>query len=221
MKAKDFAELEKRLLPNFPGFTIKGKLLFVSPVERTLRGFHFEPSAFSQKDFYVNMFFLPLCVPVKRAHFTFGHRIGSEKRWSRDEAGLEANLASEMQKETPFLASLRTPKEVARALEPLSKRLNPHCHEAFAYSLIQAGEIKAAEQALDNLLKLIDTTVPWQKEIASRAQLVRDKLRRNVEEAQKQLDVWENETVSSLGLEAFRPSASFPARERPWDSMST
>ena len=78
-----------------------------------------------------------------------------------------------------------------------------------------------AEQALDNLLNLIDTTVPWQREIASRAQLVRAKLRRNVEEAQKHLYGWEAETVSNLGLEAFRQSASLSAREEPWDSMST
>ncbi len=221
MKTKEFVDLEKRLLPNFHGFTIKGKLLFISPVKNTLRGFYFEPSAFTGKNFYVNRFFLPLCVPAKRVHFTFGHRIGSEKRWSKDDPTFDTDLTSEMLKEVPFLTSLKTPKDVARALEPLTKRPNPHCHEAFAYTLIQAGETRAAAEVLDALLKLTDTTVSWQQEIALRAQLVRNMLLKSPEEAQKQLALWESETASNLGLEMFRQSSANFISEEPWDSMST
>jgi hypothetical protein len=100
---REFVAIEKRLLPNFPGFAIKGALMFIQPLGDTLRGFHWEPSGFSKKEFYVNAFFLPLYVPTKHLHFTFGHRIGSTKRWSADRSDLETALSSEMQKEASFL----------------------------------------------------------------------------------------------------------------------
>jgi hypothetical protein len=59
MNTKEFMELGKHLLQYFPGFTLKGKLLFMSQVEHTLRGFYFEPSAFDKKSFYINVFFQP------------------------------------------------------------------------------------------------------------------------------------------------------------------
>jgi hypothetical protein len=204
VKSKDFIHLERRLSPSFPGFAIKGSLLFICPVENTLRGFHFEPSAFAKKEFYVGMFFLPLCVPTRHVHFTFGHRVGDEKRWSSGESGLEANLSSAMLREVPFLSDLRGPADVAKALEALTKEPNPHCHEAFAYTLIQAGEVSRAAKALETVLKLTDAAVTWQQEIASRARLIREKLLANAQEAQRQLSIWESETISNLGLERFR-----------------
>ena len=178
MPTKDFVAIEKRLLPDFPGFAVKGALMFIRPLGNTLRGFHWEASAFSKRDFYVNMFFLPLYVPAKHLHFTFGHRVGRNKRWSADSPNLESALSSAMQKDVLFLNSLKTPKDVAEALEPLTKPnkvayVNPHCYEAFAYALAQAGEITAAGDAINTLLNKTNLTVDWESEIASRAQLIR------------------------------------------------
>jgi hypothetical protein len=114
--------------------------LFLSQVEHTLRGFHFKPSAFDKKSFYVNVFFLPLYVPTEHPHFTFGHRVGSNKRWNIDQTGLEDTLRFTMLKEVPFLASLKTATDVAGALKPFTKGSNPHCHEALAYTLVRAGQ---------------------------------------------------------------------------------
>ena len=176
----------------------------MSPVEGTLRGFGFEPSAFTANNFYVNAFFLPLCVPVKRVHFTFGRRIGKQKRWSTDDPHLEAALTSEMLSEARFLSGLRRPADLVKALEPLLKRGNPHAREAFAYSLIHAGETARALETLGALLNAAEVGVTWQGKIAMRAQLIRDKLLKDLSQAQKQLRAWEADTVSSLGLSEFR-----------------
>jgi hypothetical protein len=207
MTTKEFVALEKLLLPNLPKFVIKGRLLFIAPIERTLRGFHFDPSAFSKKDFYVAVFFMPLCVPMKQVHFTFGHRVGPG--WSADDPGLKTILSSAMQKELPFLANLKTATDVAEALKPLTKGSNPHCHEALAYTLVQAGEIRAAVDAIDTLLRLVDSVkrvnpdVTWELQIAERAQSLKTKLMANPEEANAQLAAWESETVRNLGLGMF------------------
>jgi hypothetical protein len=200
VKTKDFVALGNRLLPHFPGFAIKEKLFFISPVRHTLRGFFFEPSAFSQEHFYVNVFFLPLCVPAKHVHFTFGYRIGDKKRWNASVPDFDTKLISEMLKEVPFLTKLNGPRDVAQALYPLTKRSNPHCHEAFAYALIQSEKFSLAVEALDTLLKLADTSVAWQQEIVIRVRLIRDKLLNSPEEAKKHLAIWESDTALNLGL---------------------
>ena len=205
MKTKEFVNLEKRLLQDFPGFAIKGSMMFISPVGHTLRGFCFETSGFDKRAFYLWSFFMPLYVPSEHIHFTFGERIGGNKRWNADQPELGAALRSEMLKELPFLYSLKTAKDVANALEPMTKRTNPHCHEAFAYTLIRSGKIGAAAEALNRLLKLIDMTVEWQQKIAERVGLIQGKLLKNPEEALKQLDIWESETASNLGFEVLRP----------------
>lgn len=208
MTTKEFVVIEKRLLPDFPGFAVKGALMFIQPVGDTLRGFHWEPSAFSKKDFYVNMFFLPLYVPTKHLHFTFGHRVGRNKRWTAESTELQDALSSEMQKEVPFLRSLKTAKDVANALEPLTKPneagyVNPHSYEALAYTLVRTGETTAAGYLIDTLLKRANLAVNWEREIASRAQLMKNNLLEEPEKAQELLAAWESETIRNLGLETL------------------
>ena len=207
MNTKQFLAIEKRLLPSFPSFAVKGALMFIQPLGNTLRGFYWEPSDFGKKEFFVNAFFLPLYVPTKHLHFTFGHRVGVRRRWSIDRSDLESTLSLEMQKEVPFLTSLRTPKDVASALKPLTMPnqngyVNPNCYEALAYALVLSGDIKAAATVLDQLLNSANPLVAWENEIASRARLVREKLEQP-ENVLEQLAAWEAETVHNLGIEAF------------------
>jgi hypothetical protein len=96
---------------------------------------------------------------------------------------------------------------VANALSPPGT--NPHRHEALAYALAQAGEVEAAVDAIDILLKLIrsikhaNSKLTWELEIAKRAHLLKTKLTVNLADARAQLAAWESETIRNLGLEAF------------------
>jgi hypothetical protein len=209
VKVKDLLTIEKRLLPHLPNFSIKGPLVFLQPLGDTLRGFHFESSAFSKRNFYVNVFFMPLYVPAKHLHFTFGHRVGANERWTAEQADIDLALRVEMQKEIPFLASLKTPTDVARSLESLTKPnkagyVNPRCYEALVYALVQAGKTSAAENAIDALLRCVNPTVAWESEVASRVRLLRNRLVEGLESAREQLAAWQAETIRNLGLEPFR-----------------
>jgi hypothetical protein len=94
-------------------------------------------------------------------------------------------------------------------LEPLTRPndagyVNPHCYEALAYTLVQAGETTAAANVIDTLLKRANPTVIWESEIASRSRIIRDKLTEKPEKAQEQLAVWESENIRNLEMENFR-----------------
>jgi hypothetical protein len=47
---------------------------------------------------------------------------------------------------------------------------------------------------------MVDRSVPWQQAIGVRAAPIREKIARSLQEAQKQLAIWESETMVRLGL---------------------
>jgi len=51
---------------------------------------------------------------------------------------------------------------------------------------------------------LLDSAIPWQRDMADRAQALRAKLIANPSEAQHQLDARETKSVRNLGLERSR-----------------
>ena len=204
MKNKDFAELAKRLLPDLPGFAVKAPLMFIPPVKHTLRGLCFESHSHEAKLFYVWVFFLPLFVPRQHVSFEFGKRIGADL-WNVDAPNLVHELGDALKREAlPFLSPIESPRDVARAATSLRLPQNPHVQQAIAYALARAGDVNKAVAALDELVRSLDVKVPWQLEMAERANALKPQLLSDAPSAQKQLEAWEAESVRNLGLEKFR-----------------
>jgi len=209
--------LAKRLLADLPGFAIKGALMFIPPVEHTLRGFHFEGSDFDRTSFYIWRFFLPLTVPQHHLSFSFGDRlrIKGADRWSVKDSNFEKILADAMKYELPCLNNLKTPEDVVEELRRLNDgSKNPYLHEAFAYMLARLGEINAAADALEKLLALLNPSVQWQLDMANRARLLRTNLQLGADEVLRQLKDWEIESIRNLGLEKYREEKTSENRSR-------
>lgn len=207
MKTKEFIALEKRLLPKFPGFAIKGSLMLMSPLDRTLRGFDFDGSDFDRTSFYVHAFFLPLCVPSEHLSFNFGERVrhNGADRWGITDPDVEVELQSAMQKEAAFLKKLETTEAVVGALRSIAQHSgDPYAYQAIAYILAREGNVQPAVAELEDLINSLDPSSDWELAMASRADLLKTKLLKNPEEAKKQLEAWESETIHNLGLEKFR-----------------
>lgn len=211
MKAKEFAKIEKKLLPRLPGFTISGKLIFISPVGDVLRGIYFENSS-GTNDFYVRALFLPLFVPQDEINFVHGHRLrrGKHELWHADDPNLIENLSETIQDSAiPFLEGIST---LAGVLERVKcdvesdwPRVVSHHLEELAYLLIKNGDYSRAAEALADLKqRLATSTTPWVVEQRNRAQLIEAKLSQSPAAALAQLEVWKAETIGKLGLERFR-----------------
>lgn len=204
MRNKDFAVLAQRLLPDLPGFAIKAPLMFISPVGYTLRGLYFESHSYETNLFYVWMFFLPLFIPRKHVSFEFGKRIGGD-HWNADAPDLIPQLGDALKREAlPFLSPIKSPRDVAQAAMALRLPQNPHIQQAIAYAFARAGEVSTALRALHELIRLLDGKVPWQREMAERAETLIGKLAVNPADAQQQLETWEAETAKNLSLDSFR-----------------
>jgi hypothetical protein len=100
----------------------------------------------------------------------------------------------------PFLSSVQSLPdfvELARSRPPG----NPQSLRATAFALVRVGQTAQAVCALDDLLNQVDLKVAWQVEIADQARDLRAKLVASPSKAQRQLEVWESETVHNLKLE--------------------
>jgi hypothetical protein len=71
MKKAELSALLKQIQPELPGFKIKGQLLFIDPINHTLRGVWLDHSM-DPRAFYVEVFVQPLFIPAEYIHFGFG-----------------------------------------------------------------------------------------------------------------------------------------------------
>lgn len=208
MKNKDFAGLAKQLLADLPGFFVKGPMAASQPVKHALRGLYFEGSTFDAKSFYVWTFFLPLFVPAKHVSFNLGKRLREPSggdRWNADAPNSVAELRAAVKREAlPFLSGIESAEDIAKAAATFQKVGDPYGQQTIAYAWARAGDMARATEELERLVRLLDVKIPWQREMAERADVLKTKVLANPAEAQRQLEAWESETSQNLGLEKFR-----------------
>ena len=205
MKKNTFKTLAKQIAGQMPGFAVEGAMMFATPMDHTLRGIYFEGSSFSPDVFYVWVFFLPLYVPVKHIHFTLGRRLcDNGERWSLSDSTLEENLCLAIQREAlPFLYPLRSMEGVIEAISTRPEQENPYVKEALAYTLARTGPKARSIALLRQLIQSLDVRMPWQREMAERAEMLESKLVGDSADADRQLDMWEMESMTNLGLNNF------------------
>ena len=206
MTTKEFISLEKSLLQDLEGFSIKGSLMFRSPVGRILQGVSFEGSSFDKTSFYVNVFAMPLCVPADHLFLNFGSRVrhvGGGDRWCITKPGVVAELTAMLKRNAiPFFSKTESLLDFAEVAKSFSG--NPHTTKAIAFTLARAGKTSQAIELLSQLPNQVDFSIPWQREIGDLCMLLEAKLRQNPTDAQQQLAAWEVDTTRALGLELYR-----------------
>ncbi len=220
MKKKEFEAIGKKLLPDLPGFAVKGPLLFVRPIGHTLRGVYFARSI-DPRGFYVQIFLEPLFVPSQQVGFNIGWRLrrasGRSDSWGADDPHLVEELRMGLKREAlPFLSRIHSPRDVADAASvvhpikgPVVQQVitytsgDPIVQQAIAFALARSGSLDAAKSALNRFIDLAGARGFWSDEI-DRARALKSRIINDPAAAQRQLDAWETETIHNLGLDGFR-----------------
>ncbi len=221
MRKKEFEAVGKRLLPDLPGFAVKGCLLLLRPLGHTLRGICFNGSI-DPRSFYVEVFIQPLFVPSRHISLNIGWRLrcafGRSDSWGADDPHLVEELRMGLKREAlPFLSRIQTPRDVADAASvvhpikgPVVQQVitytsaDPIVQQAIAFALARADEIEKGREALAPLIRTLHDEIPWRREMAERALSLQGMLLNDPAAARRQLDAWETQTVKNLGLEQFR-----------------
>lgn len=204
MKSRDFERIAKQLLPLLSGFAINGNLLFIAPIRHLLKGVFFNPSA-DKHSFYVQVFVQPMYVPSEQIVFNFGFRLGGNAyAWDGTAPSLAHDLMQAIIKQAvPFLDPIHTPGEMLAAAKRIPLLGDPMVREAIAYAWARIGDAENGIPALNELIPMLVGRYEWQKRLQARAELLKSMLLTDPGQAQRQLDIWEIETVRNLGLERF------------------
>ena len=207
MTTKQFVALETSLLPELPGFAIKGSVMFLHPLGSLLRGISFDRSGFDKYAFYSNVFVMPLCVPISYITLNFGKRIRDQRGmdgWNIETPGVSGELLASIKAQAvPFLSRANSLVEfvaLARTFSPGT----PHTPKAIGFALARAGKVDEAISALAGIPRMLNPKNAWQRELGEQTENLRELLISNPSAAMQQLETWEAETIHNLGLEEFR-----------------
>jgi hypothetical protein len=220
MKGKEVERLCKRhILPELPGFAVKGNLLYRYPLGDLLCAFYFQPSAFDRHGFFLNVFVQPLYMPSVDIMLNFGKRLGFNWEFTEgSEREVAIKLLTCIRKEgLPWFKPLETPRDFAKNLlsvkDIMNNPENIHVQQAIAYSLVLIGDFSEAHKALDHFFATFKPAAdapPWQHDFAQEMASFRAILLHDPAEAQRALQRWREEKVRALKLER-RGGATRPA----------
>ena len=207
MKKKELEKIGKELSRRLPGFTAKGDLVVMCPINTVLRGICFDGSGFDKRGFYVQVFFLPLCTPTHELYFSMGQRLRTlghnpGQMWSIDMPGLADELEEAVRKDAlPFLAKAESLESMIDVLKT-SAKTNFYGLRAMAYSLARLGRFTEAVEELSRAVAMLGTR-NWEVDLAVEASQLKKDILENPELALARLERWESETRTALKLDRF------------------
>jgi hypothetical protein len=215
-------EIQKRvrqhLLPVMGGYAAKGREVFMTPVEYLVRGFSFEPSAFSKCQFTVYAYVQPLYTGESSIGFTFGERLGAlargPDRWWTISEDNEAEVMAEVlalikRYGEPFVDTWKTPEDfVTRAGARHSDPEDPYVLQAAFYSAVLVNATKAIEPLHQQLkestvIRPGQLDLEWPKAMARQADLLLDTYLQGHAGAKRLLHQWRAVTLEALRLTEY------------------
>ncbi len=187
MKSSLLRTLASPILRQVNSLSLEQKLLRIRPTNHVLLGFAFNDSGFSSDFFYLECFALPLCVPTKHRHYTYGSRLRDRQGHDGWEVADPDTTSAELMhvirsQGLPALLPQATPIGFART-QSKHHNDNPNALEGIAYSFALGGEPEYARRTLKHLFTVIaqhnPTASPWIKDIEDRAANLSSALSRN------------------------------------------
>lgn len=196
MKASEWKQVVKPLMPVGEDWQFRGSLCYRPPVHWYLLGVMGEGSGFD-KGVYIWRVAMPLFVPADVIDLSWSERVGGRTRKydNLDKQALEAGIIAAFKN----LGAEEEAVEQTAAREARESR-NRRVQEVVAYARILSGNLSAAREAL-TLAEAGATETPWEQEIVVRVEFVRRLLDQEGRAAVvDQLDRWCHQTVGALGL---------------------
>lgn len=206
MKGRAFQKFAQNfLLPELPGFAVKGDLIYRVTVGRVLNAITFDSSGFSPRVFYPNAFVQPLYVPLDFITMTLGKPFLGHWEFQPGNQALADRLLQSIKTEgMPLLQALGTPEKIAHHAEKMKSTENHYVRQATAYSMVLVGEEREAIKRLDELLVMLEKMASgiqkWALDVHREVAHFRGIVLRDPDEARTLLLQWGEETRTKLKL---------------------
>ena len=150
MKATELLPLIRRyILPNMPGFGLRGRMIVEEPIDWLLRTVMFDGYQYHADWLRISAVVQPLYVPNGYIHYAFGRQLGLPVivTAGREEEAFATTLGYIRREAMPLLEQLKTPADVAaqgNSFPSSSDRI--HVFENVAYSAVIAGDYVRARE---------------------------------------------------------------------------
>jgi hypothetical protein len=208
---RELGKVATALAQNLTEYAGSGKMVFRIPLGPILQAVYLESSGWEPRNFYVWVFFQPLCLPMEHVFFNLGWRLGGGTHtWNCDTPVGLAALAEAIRREaTPFLDRVQTPRDAALTAK-MQGPADAITQLSIAFTFARGGDYVQAIRELDR-----PVAVGHPQPVAvqnAEAKLLRELLTTDPEAAQRQLLAWEAQTVQALRLERFYSPPSGESR---------
>ena len=198
----------KYLQEHLPAFVLKGRLVYLQPVDVLLRAFCFEPSSFD-KSFTIECFIQPLFIPEEHLVFNYGTRLGKKgDKWFRpdtesEETIMQGVLLLMQERGIPYLNSIHSPSDLVKMIKGRREVLTLHDLQGIAYSLCYENNdrisiLLAFDDLGASLEKNLDRS--WAQKMKEQAVLLKQTYNQDANAAKELLNAWALETKAKLGI---------------------
>jgi hypothetical protein len=207
MKGRQLGRLVATWVNARPGLVFRDKMVIQVPIGMCLAGVVFEARPHAADGLYLNGLVQPLYVPSDHIELMTADVVGIERTlWHLSDADQDVAVAAMLNHAfevvLPAAIASATPPVLATRLWPADQWTNLNVVEVLAYSLVLAREFERAQNTLRFLLDSADMPAPWNQDILNRARVLVSKL--NVPgQAEAQLGLWRDQSISALGLDSF------------------
>lgn len=196
--------INRYIKPEFPGYRQKGRDFFKEPLEYVLRGYSFGSES-GVDSMYVFVVILPLYTLHNHLSVGAGSRIlGTDVTADNETAAME-EVVRAMKSVEHHVDRLSDPASLAHDQWALSSN-DEYALEMSAYSLVLAGDCRAAEASLKSFMAYLARTIPrfplasWLPVMDARAAKLLEALRKDPQLAVAMLDEWTAQTKAKLKL---------------------
>lgn len=210
MKSRDTERLLKtHVLPDLPGWAVKGTTLFMRPIGIVFRAVTLQASAYGGGSFYVSASARPMYLPPESfGGVLFGDRIGAEEV----RTGAETVFAKRLRRliDGPATHLIDDYAEPERIVKNADLRAgDPYRLEAVGYSLAWIGKYDAAlpplERAIEGLREYVQRPIhgDWGEAVLERIGRFRVLLMTDPAQAKAQLERWAQQTAEKQKLTRY------------------
>ena len=180
--------------------------IYVTPCRHTVAGLWLEWSPLGGYLYYINYFVIPMCVPTTYVYSLFGGRdsgsIDTDSASDAADAAVAAVCDVYRGAAMAYWSKHNSPHGVLANCDDRGRQRNPQVLRAAMYMELLCGRCDRAEMWLARVRSVCDHSIEWNVEVLTEMERLQERARRSKAEALNQLQQWEQETATALGIAA-------------------